>query len=491
MARELLLSSATELSRRIKDREVSARDVLEAHLAHIERTNPQLNAVVATRFRVAREEADLADAQLAAGAPEAERPLHGVPCTIKECFAVPGMPNASGLWRRRHKVASEDEQATAVTRLRDAGAIVMGVTNTSELCLWMESDNGVYGLTRNPYDLRRTVGGSSGGEGAIVGAGASPFGLGSDIGGSIRMPAFFNGVFGHKPSGGLIPGTGQHPAAEGDARRYLGTGPLARRAEDLYPLVKLLAGPDGIDTGCETMPLDDPATIDVRGLKVIHVPDDGGRTPVHRDLRQAQAAVADHLASIGCDVVERRIPELRYGVEAWSACMNEAAETSFLEMLADGGPPWRAIEEVPRYLMRRSRHSLPAVGLAFLENITKRLTRLHATSLHKAVEMKAAVNEAVGDGIMLYPSHPVPAPFHKGALAPPLYWVYTGALNICQMAVTQVPLGLNRRGVPLGVQVCAPRGGDGRTMAVAMELERAFGGWVPPGLASSDNQRAA
>jgi fatty acid amide hydrolase 2 len=255
--------------------------------------------------------------------------------------------------------------------------------------------------------------------------------------------------------------------------------------------VKILAGPDGVDTGCEPMAISDPATVDVSRLKVIHVPDDGGRTPVHRDLRKAQAAVAEHLASLGCDVEERRIPELRYGVEAWSASMNEAAETSFLDMLADDGPPWRVFEEVSRYLMRRSRHSLPAVGLAFLEGITKRLTGLHHKSLLRAAEMRAAVEEVVGDGIMLYPSHPVPAPFHKSPLAPPLYWIYTGALNICQMAVTQVPLGLNRRGVPLGVQVCAPRGGDGRTIAVALELERAFGGWVPPGLATTEGARAA
>ena len=138
-------------------------------------------------------------------------PLLGVPCTIKENFAFVGTPQASGLLARAHIV--NDHDAPAVARLRAAGAIPLGVTNTSELCMWMESFNKVYGITNNPYDPTRTVGGSSGGEGAIIGSGASPFGLGADVGGSIRMPAFFNGVFGHKPSPLLIPNGGQYPAA--------------------------------------------------------------------------------------------------------------------------------------------------------------------------------------------------------------------------------------------------------------------------------------
>src|SRR5207237_4871758 len=147
--------------------------------------------------------------------------------------------------------------APTVGGLRAAGAIPLGVTNLSELCMWMESNNRVYGRTGNAYDPRRTAGGSSGGEGAIVGAAGAPFGLGSDIGGSIRMPAFFNGVFGHKPTGGLVPNSGQFPMAHGPALRYLTTGPIARHAEDLMPLLRILAGPDGDDAGCVAMELGD------------------------------------------------------------------------------------------------------------------------------------------------------------------------------------------------------------------------------------------
>ena len=220
-----LTRSASEMARALRAGEVSSLELVELHIARIKAVNPVLNAVVAERYELARQEARAADEALAAaGDEEALSPLLGVPCSIKECFALEGMPQASGLVKRKDIRATSD--ATTVARLRQAGAIPVGVTNTSELCMWMESANRLYGRTSNPYDPTRIVGGSSGGEGAIVGAGGTPFGLGSDIGGSIRMPAFFNGVFGHKPSGGLVPGTGQYPMAENEAggRRAGGGG---------------------------------------------------------------------------------------------------------------------------------------------------------------------------------------------------------------------------------------------------------------------------
>jgi len=142
------------------------------------------------------------------------------------------------------------EDATAVARLRAAGFIVIATTNLSEVCLWYESDNPVYGRTGNPYDIHRTCGGSSGGEGAVVGAGVTPVGLGSDIGGSIRMPAHFCGVFGHKPTGGLVPNTGQIPYGP---TRLCTTGPIAAHAEDLWPLLHALSGSDGLDASCRSL----------------------------------------------------------------------------------------------------------------------------------------------------------------------------------------------------------------------------------------------
>jgi fatty acid amide hydrolase 2 len=210
------------------------------------------------RFDAARREADVADARIASGGDEL--PLLGVPCTIKESFAVKGMPNCAGLLARRDHRA--ETTAPSVQRLIDAGAIPLGLTNISELTLWCESDNRVYGRSSTPYDSSSAAGGSSGGEGAAVGSGASPFGLGSDIAGSIRIPAFFCGVFGHKPSNGLVPHTGSYPVPHGEAKRLLGFGPLARRAEDLMPVLRILSGPDGVGPLVTGEPqLGDPASV--------------------------------------------------------------------------------------------------------------------------------------------------------------------------------------------------------------------------------------
>jgi fatty acid amide hydrolase 2 len=472
---DLLTSSATRLAAMIRAREVSSREVVEAHIARIETVNPRINAVVRARFAEARAEADLADARVRSGATELP-PFHGVPCTIKEAFALEGMPNSSGLWSRREVIARED--ATAVARLRAAGAIPLGVTNVSELCMWMESDNRVYGRTNNPYDASRTAGGSSGGEGAIVGAGGSPFGLGSDIGGSIRMPAFFNGVFGHKPTGGLVPGTGQYPCAENDALRLLTTGPLCRRAEDLWPLLRILAGPDGKDSRCEARELGDPAAVAIEGLDVTVIEEDG-RVPVSVEIRGAVRRAANVLARRGARVKTAKIHRLRRAFEIWSARMDAAAETSFSELMGDGAP-FRPALELARWAALRSRHTLPGILLAMFEGVTKLAPARVQHYLREAEELRAELVTLIGEGVLLYPPYPSVAPRHGRPLLPPFQWVYTAVFNATELPATQVPLGLGHEGVPLGVQVVAAHGRDHVSVAVALELERVFGGWVKP-----------
>jgi fatty acid amide hydrolase 2 len=209
-SRPLTELSATALAGAIRAGETSARAVVEAHIERLRAVGPRVNAIAADRFDAALEDADAADARIAqADDPGALPPLLGVPCTIKESIALRGMPNCAGLLSRREHRATET--APAAARLLAAGAIPLGVTNTSELTMWIESANYVYRRTRNAYDPARVAGGSSGGEGAAIGSGGSPIGLGSDIGGSIRLPAFFNGIFAHKPTPGLVPNTGQFP----------------------------------------------------------------------------------------------------------------------------------------------------------------------------------------------------------------------------------------------------------------------------------------
>ncbi len=478
----LLTRSGLELARMIRQGQVSSAEVVEAHIQRIQAVNPELNLMVADRFGKARAEARQADERIASTNPSELPPYHGVPCTIKESISLRGMPNSAGLLARRDVVATED--ATAAARLRAAGAIPMGVTNVSELCMWMESHNKVYGRSRNPYDARCIVGGSSGGEGGLIGAGASPFGLGSDVGGSIRLPAFFNGVFGHKPTGGLVPFTGQYPPAAGAVQRYVTTGPLARRAADLMPLLRLVAGPDGHEERAREVTLGDPATVDLSTLRVLDV-GDNGITPVSAELRRAQAQVVQWLGDQGAQVSRLSVGNgqlegLRSSLPIWSSMMSASEGSSYQELLANGGA-FNLGWELLRSTWGASPYTLPSLGLALLELVPKLLPSGQDGFVQQGEQLKAELAERLGPrGVMIFPSYATVAPRHIKPLLPPWYWVYTAIINVLELPSTQVPLGLNADGLPLGVQVVGLHDHDHVTIAVAQGLERAFGGWVMP-----------
>lgn len=472
---DLLTASGRQLAAWIRAREVSSRECVDAHIAKVGEVNGRLNAVVAERFDAARREADECDARLARG--EADPPPYsGVPCTIKEAFALEGMPQTAGLVARRGLTAPAD--AVTVARLKRAGAIPLGVTNVSELCMWFESDNRVYGCTSNAYDAGRTAGGSSGGEGAIIGAGASPFGLGADIGGSIRMPAFFNGVFGHKPTGGLVPNTGQFPIAHGAALRILATGPLCRRAEDLMPLLRILAGPDGQDPECRACELAEPLER-LAGLNVLVVEDNGWQK-VEPDVAGALARAAAWLAQQGARVRTEKVPLLASSMEIWTALMLAAGGPTFRELLGNG----TAVRKLPAlfaYATGRSPHTWPAVALACLEDLPKWLPSRSQRYCELGRRLRHDLIDLIGPGgVMLYPPFPRPAPKHHSALLKPFQFVYCAIINALELPATAVPMGLNAEGVPLGVQVVGRPYEDHATIGVALALEKQFGGWTPP-----------
>ncbi len=469
--KNLLVLSGTELAAMIRNKQISSAEVVEAHIRRIEHVNPSLNAVVYPRYEEARAEAKEADRRLASEDPDSLGPFFGVPCTIKESFALSGMPNSGGLFARRHLRSPAD--AITVARLRSAGAIPMGVTNISELCMWMESHNKVYGRTKNAYDSGRIAGGSSGGEGSIVGAGGAPFGLGSDIGGSIRMPAFFNGVFGHKPTGGLIDNEGQFPIAHGEALRYMSPGPLARRAEDLMPLLRVLAGPEARQR------LSSPGSVDIAELQVMSI-EDNGRIAVSDELRAAQDQARKALETRGAHTKSARHPALRRSLEIWSSMLHAAGGPSFSEMLGDGAPI-QAGRELVRFAIGRSPYTFPALGLAILERLPDLLGAERNRFIELGMMLKAELIDLLGPrGVFLYPSYSDVAPKHKKPLLPPFNWVYTAIWNVLEFPVTQVPLGLGKEGLPIGVQVVGAPGNDHITIAVALALEQSFGGWVPP-----------
>ncbi len=437
-----------------------------------------LNAVVAERFEAARQEADAADARIQAGEEDLP-PLLGVPCTIKESIPVEGMPNTAGLVSRGSRLA--DGTAPAARRLLDAGPVLLGVTNLSELTMWIESENRLYGRTHNAYDRRRTAGGSSGGEGAAIGSGGSPIGLGTDFAGSIRLPAFFNGVFGHKPSSGIVPMTGHFPGTQGEAMRMAVMGPLARRAEDLMPVLKLIAGPDGVDPLVTEEPeLGEPGEVEIKGLRVV-MTEGTSYLPARREVREARERAAAALAASGAEVIRTPLRSLRRATELFLAAAQSGAGVSLSEMLvAEGSAPVTV-----RSALRRGGPHTRATRLTLAAEYAGRFMPDGRTrrSLAAAEALERELEGVIGDGVLLHPPHHRVAPRHGRTIGRPWVLAPTAIFNLLGLPATAVPLGIGRRGLPVGVQVAAGRGRDHVSIAVAMELERRFGGWVPPGRA--------
>ncbi len=290
---DLRALSARELAARIRRGEVSAAQAVEAYIARLEDVNPGLNALVVRRYDQARQEAHEVDRRRAAGQPLG--PLAGVPVTVKECLDLTGTAATFGIPSRRAATAAADEKHVA--RLRAAGAIVLGKTNVGQLLLMVETDNPLYGRTNHPQDAARSPGGSSGGEAALLAAGATALGLGTDLGGSVRVPAAFCGVVGFKPTAGRCDDPGRFSCPVGQRAVASQVGVLGRSVDDVALGLEVINGgarpaPDG--SLAPAMPLLDPAAVNLAGLRVAFYTDDGTFTPapaVRRAVREAVAAL--------------------------------------------------------------------------------------------------------------------------------------------------------------------------------------------------------
>src|SRR5882762_6036558 len=273
---------AVSMAEQIRQKKISPIELLKAHLERIERLNPSLNAFV--HFDADRACRDARAAEVAVMSGKALGPLHGVPLSIKSSINVAGLRCEAGTRLRAGFVAAED--APLVARLRNAGAIVLGVTNAPELLMAWETDNLLYGRTNNPWDITRTAGGSSGGEAVAIAAGMSAGGVGSDGGGSIRVPAHFSGICGLKPTPGRIPSTGHYPASAGPFALIGVVGPLARTVADVKALFEVVQGPDVADTCAAPVPVRWPHSEEIKSLRIGYFEDDG-RTPVTPETRAA------------------------------------------------------------------------------------------------------------------------------------------------------------------------------------------------------------
>jgi amidase len=461
---DITRKSASELARAIRSKQLSSKAVVEAHLARIAEVNPKLNAIVQLTADSARKEADEADAALARG--DIKGPLHGVPMTIKDTLETAGVICTGGTKGRANFVPKAD--ATAVARLRAAGAIFLGKTNVPELAGAVETDNLVYGRTNNPYDLTRTPGGSSGGEAAIISACGSPLGLGTDAGGSIRIPAHFCGLAAIKPTSGRVPRTGQFPQPMGARAPVFHVSLIARHVEDLALALPIISGPDFRDHSIVGMPLLDPKAVTLSGLKLAFFEDDGLASPT----KEISAAVRDSaraFADAGVKVEEKRTPDA------------EKAATVYHDMSrGDGGAGTRAFlksigsDPISPLFEKALTYSV-APAMANTTDALAAFVRwdLFRNSMLGFMENYDAVLSAVA---------PFPALLHgtsfdeqnrKG-------FGYSQMYNLTGWPTATVRVGTSPEGLPLGVQVAARPWREDVALALVAHLEKTFGGWKMP-----------
>jgi fatty acid amide hydrolase 2 len=490
----LLSMSAMDIAALIRSGDVSAQAVLDAHIDRIQAVNGVLNAVVADRFNEARDEAAAADRRRAAAAdPSTLPPLLGVPCTVKEFIAVQGMPQTGGIWSRRDKRAQHD--AVVVQRIKAAGAVIMGVTNAPEGGISAETFNLVHGRTLNPWDLSRTCGGSSGGEGAIIAAGGSPFGLGSDVGGSVRIPAAFCGISGHKPTGRMVPNAGHWPRGEGIMDAYLCVGPMARSTNDLMPLLNVISGPDANAPMTQPWASRDPASIDLRGVRVATLTDDiaGGR--IRPEVRQAIMASERALLDLGAQPITLHTKPFLRAFDIWAAALSTAQEQTYADLVSEGRGV-SLLAEAARWLLRRPRITPPVLLMILAESFTHFIpsSRLRAAVQAGHALQRQLERDLGPNGVLLCPAFTQLAPLHNTTMRTPFDFGCTAVFNILEFPSTVVPVGVDPSGLPLSVQVVAGRGHDALTIAAAQALSPLHGVWqpttpavpaVPPALASS------
>ena len=487
---KMLSLSAKEAAVQIRNGNLKSQELVQCYIDRMKEVNPHLNAAIFYRFEQALSEAQEVDRILAGEVVPPEyslerKPLLGIPCTIKESQSLFGMPHTAGLVKRKGTTATTD--APVVRRVRDAGAIVIAMTNCSELCMWYETSNNIYGTTNNPYNTDCIVGGSSGGEGSINGAACSVFGIGSDIGGSVRMPCFFCGIFGHKHSPYFTPDGNEFPSTSGDAKAYLARGPMCRYSIDLPLVLDVMAGNAIESTSSLTSKVMD---VDITQLNFFTMPNDGGSwccSPVEQELITAQSEVVNHLTSYyEVKVKTTSLHKFRYSLNMWLTGLDENDDgPSFCAHMANLSGSVNPFWEFAKWLVGRSDHVIPCIGLGAIEKI---VTFAKSKQVSEKIEgitqrLKTELEDLLGsNGILLYPSHPTVAPPHHKPIYTPFNFAYTAVFNILGFAVTQVPLGLNLKGLPLGVQIVSTGGNDHLTIAVAMELEKTMSkcGWVCP-----------
>ena len=455
---EILTLSGLAQGRLLSEGSLSSAELVEAHLERIAEVNPALNAVVEVLDRQAREAARAADLRRSRGA--LLGPLDGVPFSIKDSLEVAGTSCSAGTLGLRHAPPSVRD-ATLVARLRAAGAVPIARTNLPDLLFAFESDNLIHGRTNNPYDLSRTSGGSSGGEAALIAACGSPFGLGSDAAGSVRLPAHFCGIASLKPTSGRLPRTGHVPPAGGWIETLWQIGPMARRVEDLCALMDLLNGPDGQDHTVVPMPLGDARAIDIAGLRIAWFADNGFAPPT------AETASLVCRAAQALNARECRPPRI------------EESYDREMELIGpDGGDGLRAYLQA---VGSTRTHPLLDGWLHKLEPYRTGIAGF-AKYWESLYAFRAAMFEFLQDyDAILSPVCATPAVPHSTSIEEVTFrgFSYTMTYNVTGWPAAVVRCGETSEGLPLNLQIAAHPWREDVALAVALRLEQLFGGWKP------------
>lgn len=479
MTTPLHYQGAVTLAGRIRRREVGSRELLEHFLARIDRLNPQINAVVLQQREQARAAADAADAALARGDTDLG-PLHGLPMTVKESYDVAGLPTAWGRPELKDNLAQQD--ALAVQRLKAAGAVVFGKTNVPINLADMQSYNAIHGTTHNPYRHGRTPGGSSGGSAAALAAGFTALELGSDIGGSIRNPSHYCGVFGLKPTWNLLPMRGHALGGILTPTDISVIGPMARSADDLELVLDLLAKPDAIEArgGAVHLPGLEPGA----GLRVA-VWDSDPFCPSSAAVRARIAAVAQALHGQHLQVDTRARPDFspEHSHAVFSGLLHSAmsartpdAEYAAMVREADALPPE---DTSPRAMVLRAQ----TLRARDWQRLNEQRTRLR-WAWHRFFEQWDCIITPVMPTTAFAYDH---RPFGQrtvdvdGSAQPyfnQIFWA--GLAGVAQLPAVVVPAGPADDGLPVGVQLIGPHFGDRRLVQIAHRLQALGFGFVPP-----------
>ncbi|HEX2215508.1 MAG TPA: amidase [Xanthobacteraceae bacterium] len=474
--------SAKKLAGHIRRRKVGCLELLDHYLARVERFNPPLNAIIATDIEGARKRARAADRALAKG--DVWGPLHGVPMTIKESYDVAGMPTTWGSPELKENIARKN--ALAVDRLLKAGVVLFGKTNVPLMLADWQSYNEVYGTTNNPWDLTRSPGGSSGGSAAALAAGLTGIDAGSDIGASIRNPAHYCGVFGHKPTYGICPPRGHALPGYVAASDISVIGPLARSADDLAIALDAMAGPDAIDGAGYRLALPPPRNKELREFKVAVMLDDAN-AEVDRAVQDRLSALADFLGKKRVKVSDSARPNI-------DTTHAQKVYVALLRAATSGRQP----PEMFKRGLEIARTLQPGDDSYFAQ-MTRANTMHHKDWLAYNEErhrMRLKWAEFFDEyDLLLCPAASSAACPHdqqgerwertievNGKRVPAtdqLFWA--GYSCLVYLPATVAPIGFTREGLPVGVQIVGAQYGDRTCIHFAKLIEEEFQSFVPPG----------